>query len=468
MLFTQPTFLFFFAVVFAFHWVIQRNRSRKVILLVASYIFYAAWDWRFLSLIVASTLIDYCVGLVLKKPKPLGGRRIWLVASLFANLGILGFFKYYNFFVTSGVGLLTALGIPTRDLTLNIILPVGISFFTFQSMSYTIDIYRGKLKPISSLLDFALFVGFFPQLVAGPIVRAADFLPQLKIPRRLNHVKFKGAVTLFLIGFFKKSCIADNLAVSVDKVFSAPESFSAIGICIAVVCYGVQIYCDFSGYTDMAIAAARLLGYELCLNFSFPYLARNIRDFWRRWHISLSTWLRDYLYISFGGSRGSKLFTLRNVMITMLLGGLWHGASWNFVFWGALHGIALVVHRLYSEYVPEKNILRRLVALVALPLTFYWVSLAWIFFRATSFGNAFTMLKAFVLFNSPGPETLPVSLLYLLISLGLLHWMSYRKSIETRIEHLPDWVCAIGYGIAVFPMLLFVPVENKPFIYFQF
>jgi alginate O-acetyltransferase complex protein AlgI len=289
MLFTEPAFFAFFAAVFLLHWAVSSNGLRKLLLLVASYLFYAAWDWRFLSLIFLSTIVDFVVGIVLKKEQPILGRRTWLTLSLVTNLGVLGFFKYFNFFVASGSGLLSAMGLDPGERTLNIILPVGISFFTFQTMSYTIDVYRGKLKPISNPLDFALFVGFFPQLVAGPIVRAADFLPQLRQARRFPRIPFRSCLTLFFVGFFKKACISDNLAPIVDSVFAAPHAYGTLSIWIAVIFYAIQIYCDFSGYTDMAIATARALGFELRLNFDFPYLAGNITEFWRRWHISLSS-----------------------------------------------------------------------------------------------------------------------------------------------------------------------------------
>ncbi|MHC5209437.1 MAG: MBOAT family O-acyltransferase [Planctomycetota bacterium] len=468
MLFTQPIFFLFFLAVFGLHWCLRRNTDRKLLLLVGSYVFYGAWDWRFLFLILASTVIDFVVGLVLRSASPRGGRKLWLVVSLLANLGILGFFKYFNFFVGSGVGVLHMLGIEVPELTLDIILPVGISFFTFQSMSYTIDVYRGNLAPIRNFLDFALYVSFFPQLVAGPIVRAKEFLPQLSVPRRFRDVRFKAPIALFLCGFFKKACIADNLAPTIDAVFASPEAYTGFSMWIAVLFYAVQIYCDFSGYTDMAIAVARLLGYELCVNFEFPYFARSIQEFWRRWHMSLSSWLRDYLYIGLGGNRGSPLFAFRNVLLTMLLGGLWHGASWNFVVWGGLHGCALGVHRLYTSSPLRGLRASRLWRQLALVATFYWVCVAWVFFRATDFGTAMTVLKGFVLFRGGDELALSSSLALWLLPLALLHWINYRKPIPERMERVPDAVAAFGFGVATACMLLFIPVAYRPFIYFQF
>ena len=298
---------------------------------------------------MASSALDYFVGAMLARTENPGRRRGWLILSLCANLGTIAFFKYYNFFVTSAAALLAWLGLPASLHTLNIIIPVGVSFYTFHSMSYTIDVYRGRLKPVSSILDLACFIGFFPQMVAGPIVRASTFLPQLQTTRRFADVDVRGALVLFLTGFIKKACIADAVAPFVDRYFEAPWNFTMASAWVAVLFYAIQIYCDFSGYTDMAIATAGLLGYELPVNFRFPYFARNISDFWHRWHISLSSWLRDYLYIPLGGNRGPAWFVYRNIMITMLLGGLWHGGAWTFVIWGGLHGLALIVHRAWQR-----------------------------------------------------------------------------------------------------------------------
>ncbi|MHC4380608.1 MAG: MBOAT family O-acyltransferase, partial [Planctomycetota bacterium] len=302
MIFTEFRFLGFFLLVFAIHWSLRGARTRKTWLLLTSYAFYAAWDWRFLGLILASTLVDFVTGLRIAASEDPGTRKWWLRLSLCANLGILGFFKYCDFFLSSTASLVQAMGFEANLPVLELILPVGISFFTFQTMSYSLDIYYRRLEPTRSLLDLSLFVGFFPQLVAGPIVRAKDFLPQLERPQPFAAIAVKPALLLFLSGFIKKAVISDNLAPMVDAYFADPSAWSAGAAWIAVPGYAVQIYCDFSGYSDMAIALAALLGYRLCLNFHGPYLASDIRDFWRRWHISLSTWLRDYLYIPLGGS----------------------------------------------------------------------------------------------------------------------------------------------------------------------
>ena len=467
MLFTEFRFLPFFVMVFAIHWLLRGPRLRKTWLLLASYAFYAAWDWRFLSLIWASTLVDYVAGLRIYASN--GKAKVWwLRASLFANLGLLGFFKYWGFFVDSGAEFLSWMGIDMAGSSLEVILPVGISFFTFQTMSYSLDIYRGKLKPTRSPLDLALFVGFFPQLVAGPIVRAADFLPQLSAPRFWADVRVRSALILFTAGFIKKACISDQLSPFVDQYFANPDLYTVGAAWLAVVGYAVQIYCDFSGYSDMAIALAALLGYRLCLNFNFPYLASDIRDFWRRWHISLSTWLRDYLYISLGGNRAGSFKTYRNLMLTMLLVGLWHGAAWTFVIWGALHGVALSVHRLWeSRRAPgqEPHALMRAFSPI---LTFWFVCFCWVFFRAGDFETATTVLRAFVWLDADGMQTLPMMMAWVMIGLFVAHRIAAKGAFVKRLESLPEPVFAAGLGAVFAIALAFTSADYQPFIYFQF
>ena len=461
MLFTEPIFAVFLAVVFAAHWAIPSHEGRKILLLVASYVFYSAWDWRFCSLILISTLIDYAVGHYLGTHPHSRHRTLILCLSLCANLGILGFFKYFDFFVVSASSVLGLDSVRTLD----IILPVGISFFTFQSMSYTIDVYRGNLRPISRFTDFALFVSFFPQLVAGPIVRAAQFLPQLTTPKRLSAIPFQPAFTLFLIGFIKKACISDNLAPLIDPVFANPDQYTAVSLWMAATFYAVQIYCDFSGYTDMAIAIAALFGYTLTLNFNFPYFATNIAQFWQRWHISLSTWLRDYLYIPLGGNRNGSFNTYRNLLITMLLGGLWHGAAWNFVIWGGLHGSGLAVHRFVSKRFTLSGRIGDAIGMIA---TLYWVCLGWIFFRCGTLADATTMAKAYVTFHSSGQSALDSRLLLWFIPLVLAHAVAKNVDIPNASRAIPDWAFSAGLAAAFIAALLFVPQHTKPFIYFQF
>ena len=468
MLFTQPRFLVFFLIVFAAHWWLRATRLRKLWLLAASYFFYAAWDWRFLSLIGVATAVGYVTARMMARERPPGGRKPWLVLGLAANLGILGFFKYFNFFVASAEGLLLWLGLPATESTLKIVLPVGISFFTFQTMGYTIDVYRRRMSASADPCDFALFVAFFPQLVAGPIVRATNLLPQLATPRRWAGVDVPGCLVLLLIGFIKKACISDHISAVIEPVFADPTDYAAWSVRLAVFYYSVQIYCDFSGYTDMAIACAGLLGYKLPPNFRFPYFSANLAEFWSRWHISLSTWLRDYLYIPLGGNRGSPLLVYRNVMITMLLGGLWHGAGWNFVLWGGLHGVVLVVHRIWRRRTTARQEPRPLAQGLCILATFYFVSLMWIFFRASSFSDAVALFEAFVFWRSGGGTMLNVNLWWGLAALLLIHAAAARLPIFRLARALPDWAFYAALGAATAAAFSFASTEYKPFIYFQF
>lgn len=504
MLFVEPRFFFFFLIVFGVHWGLQSNTWRKAWLLLCSHVFYACffigapgvfwehlragqWDllpagWWFPLVLIGSTCMDYAVGLGIGNAPTERKRKAWLMVSLVVNLGVLCFFKYFNFFIGSAADFLRWIDLPASDWTLRIFLPYGISFYTFQSMSYSIDVYRRRLEPVRKFLDLAFFIAFFPQVVAGPIVRAMTFLPQVVDKRLIKNVDFRACFTLFFIGFVKKACISENVAPVVDEVFGNPGRYGVYSIWMAVLFYAVQIYCDFSGYTDMAIATARMLGYELTINFDFPYFSRSITEFWRRWHISLSTWLRDYLYISLGGNRGSKAFTYRNLMLTMVLGGLWHGASWNFVIWGGLHGVALIVHREWQRMTEGwGSLYKKVIAVVAMPLTFYWVCIAWVFFRAqpildpvthqvkqTGFEVATRVLKSFVLFSHSGKKSLSWNCLFLFMGLVLVHWLCSRKVFATWWRRLPDWAYAALLGVGVAVALFFMPTTYKAFIYFQF
>ena len=468
MLFVEFRFLWFFLAVFCVYWSLRENRSRKIWLLLCSYVFYAAWNWKFLFLLIGSSALDYFVGMMLARTKDPTGRRGWLILSLCVNLGTIAFFKYYNFFVASAGELLNWLGLPASVHTLNIIIPVGVSFYTFHSMSYTIDVYRGKMRAVSSFLDVACFIGFFPQMVAGPIVRASAFLPQLQSLRKFATVDVRGALVLFLVGFFKKACVADGVAPIVDKYFDSPSTYNAASAWIGVLLYGIQIYGDFSGYTDMAIASARLLGYELPVNFRFPYLARNVADFWHRWHISLSTWLRDYLYIPLGGNRGNRWFVARNIMLTMMLGGLWHGGAWTFVIWGTLHGAMLVLHRQWSEWKTRPAGLALVMDWLAWPLTVFWICFTWIFFRATDLHHAGAIAKSFVFGQSTGTHDLGFRMIWIVVLLGILHQLNSRGLFSSWWRRGSSEVFAVGYGCSVALVLVFIPAKYTPFIYFQF
>jgi len=466
MLFTEFRFFWFFLAVFIVYWSLRRNNSRKLWLLVCSYVFYAAWSWKFLFLLAASSLLDYVVGVMLARTEDPRARRGWMLLSLGANLGVIAFFKYYNFFITSLAALLEWLGLPASLHTLNIIIPVGVSFYTFHSMSYTIDVYRRKMPAVTSLLDVACFIGFFPQMVAGPIVRGRMFLPQLQSLRKFANVDVRGALILFLTGFIKKACVADGVAPSVDRYFSAPWNFNATSGWIAMLFYAVQIYCDFSGYTDMALATARLLGYELPINFRFPYFARNMSEFWQRWHISLSSWLHDYLFLSLGGARGSRLFAYRNVMLTMVLGGLWHGAAWTFVIFGALHGIGLVTQHEWKRLTRKTGF--SLPDWFGCVLTFYWVVITMTFFRAGELERVGPALRSMVLFSGSGTAHLEAWKLLLFAVLAYIHWLNSRGTFANWWRRGSDQVFALAYGGAVAIILVFIPTNYTPFIYFQF
>jgi len=467
-LFTELRFLGFFLVVFLVYWGLRWNGARKLWLLAASYLFYAGWDWRFLGLIVLSTAVDFVVGRMLDGAASPGVRRLLLSVSVGVNLGILGLFKYFNFFAASAADLLAWIGLPTSERALSLILPVGISFYTFQTLSYTIDIYRRRLKPTSNLLDFSLFVAFFPQLVAGPIVRASSFLPQLERVRRFGEIPIRFCLTLFLVGYVKKACVADNMAILVDPVFADPTAAATAELWLAMFLYGVQIFCDFSGYSDMAIATGGLLGFRLPLNFAHPYTAATMTEFWRRWHISLSTWFRDYLYIPLGGNRGSRRKLLLNLVVVFFLCGLWHGASWNFVIWGLLHGGVLVIERVFG--LREASSEPRSWATRA-AVTQLLVMLAWVVFRSTDLATSASFYQG-LLGGTAAVATNEPSLSALwwlwLGALAALHFALRRRDLFERSNALPDWAFALVFGAAVALALPWVAADYQPFIYFQF
>lgn len=479
MLFYTPEFLIFSLVLLATLGFVKRHEPRKVVLLIASYVFYMWWNPLFILLIAFATGVNFVLGRAIDRSDSDRHRAALLAVSLALSLGLLAYFKYAGFLADSTLVLMRELGFAVHWSSIEITLPVGISFYTFQALSYTIDVYRRNLPSTSSSLDFALYIAFFPQLVAGPIVRAADFLPQLRERVRISCDQ----TTFFLIvrGLAKKVLIADNIALLPDSVFASPEAFPSLVIWLAAVCFAVQIYCDFSGYSDIAIGIARILGFEIPRNFDHPYFSRNPSDFWRRWHISLSSWLRDYLYISLGGNRGSSLQTYSNLMITMLLGGLWHGASWNFVLWGFLHGFYLVVHRLYGnwrvaqnpDYQPASGWFQTLAAVVAMQ---YCVLAAWIAFRVTDFDDMRVALRKFVFFDFDfGLANLGLggmsffSTLFLLLIFGWLHFYSRRVAhIEYRLGDIDlKWAAFICFAFGFVSVILW-PLTDQPFIYFQF
>jgi alginate O-acetyltransferase complex protein AlgI len=375
------------AMLFVTSWPL-RLRAKKIIVCAGSCLFYAAWDYRYLGLLFIISGTDFlCASLINRTDDP-RTRRIWLSVSIVTNLAILGYFKYADFFIANLNGILRFSG-HTLPL-LHVILPAGISFYTFKSMSYTIDVYRRVIPPAPSLPDYAMFVTFFPDLIAGPIVRASAFLPQMDREIGPSMARLREGLSLFLVGLGKKLLVADHMARLAEPIFTNPGSWSCLSAWCGVIAYTLQIYCDFSGYSDMAIGTAKMFGYDLPENFNMPYLATNIAEFWRRWHMTLSGWLRDYLYIPLGGSRHGESRTFTNLMITMFLGGLWHGASWNFAFWGALHGFGLAVHRVWRTRWPD----RQLPSLVAWPATLLFVTLSWVPFRSPNFASTGLLLRA--------------------------------------------------------------------------
>lgn len=473
MIFTSITFVVFFAVLLALFGLIRGTPGRLWILLVASYIFYANWNVYYVILIFLYGVWGWGLGLMMYRARTPWLRKAYFLLSVLLSLGTLAYFKYANFL---GENLANLLGVPTWG-AVDIVLPVGISFFTFHTMSYIIDLYRGHVEPCRSPVKFFLFVAFFPQLVAGPILRASSFLPQLDQPVKLTWPNAVSGAQIFIAGAIQKTLFADHLSIFVDQVYRSPEIYSPGTLWLAVGAYAMQIFCDFSGYSLMAIGTARVLGFELPENFRMPYLAASIADFWRRWHISLSSWLRDYLYIPLGGNRHGEARTLANMAITMLLGGLWHGASWNFVLWGALHGVALGVHRSWSRWrerrgcTPESS--GPLYGLFAWGLTLLFCCLAWVPFRSPDFETTLVFLRgllpgasgSFVWHHTPT----------VLILLAAIVWHLVDRFRPTLMQRLPfrqdelvRWPALLTLGSVVLLLFLLVPLNASPFIYFQF
>lgn len=465
MLFNSVIFVLFFAFTYALY-LILNHRMQNLFLLVMSYVFYTWWDWRFAGLILASTLIDYAAGLFIEHASTSAKKKMFLFISVCSNLGILFFFKYFNFFAESFTELFNIIGFSPDPVTLRIILPVGISFYTFQSMSYTIDLYRGSLKPTRNFINFALYVSFFPQLVAGPIERASHLLPQVEGKRSIRYEDIREGCWLILLGYFKKVVVADNLAVMADAVFNNPDSYSGLATLLGIYAFAFQIYGDFSGYSDIARGISKLMGFDLMLNFRMPYFAQTPQEFWRRWHISLSTWLRDYLYVPLGGNRYGTFGTYRNLFLTMLLGGLWHGAAWNFVFWGAYQGAILIVHRLLAPRnpPPETN---RVLKLLKIVFMFHVVCLGWILFRINTIGD-FPVILTQLFQPAIGHLDWALWMALLLWPVWLLQYAKERSGNMLVVKNMPPPVRAVVYGILFGYILLFGKVDGNEFIYFQF
>ena len=472
MLFNSLTFFCFLPIVFVLYWSVRTNlRVQNIFLLFASYVFYGWWDVRFLTLIIASTAVDFILGKIMDTASSSVKRKLLISASMIFNLGLLGVFKYYNFFIENFVVLSDRMGLSTNLVLLKIILPVGISFYTFQTMSYTIDIYRKKLKHTSDFIAFAAFVGYFPQLVAGPIERAAHLLPQLGEIRVFNSTNAANGLRQALWGFFKKVVIADAVAPLVDLAFSNPESYSSLALILGAVLFSIQIYCDFSGYSDIAIGISKLFGIELKQNFRTPYFSRDIGEFWRRWHISLSTWFRDYIYIPLGGSKGSTALKIRNTLAIFLVSGFWHGANWTFIFWGLINAILFLPlmlskgNRKHLDHATLKDTHKII-------WTFTLTTLAWIFFRADSLSEAMDYLQQIIRVHGGLSLTVKPSLLLFITLLIIGDWLG-RKN-DFALSFLTQGVLSktaparIAIYMTLAYLILLYSGGQQTFIYFQF
>ncbi len=478
MLFNSLEFAIFLPVVFFLYWFVANKslKTQNFLLLAASYFFYGWWDWRFLSLIFLSSFVDYTIGIKLRKQESNVKRKRLLLASILVNLGVLGFFKYYNFFIDSFVSGFLLFGKKIEGGNLDLILPIGISFYTFQTLSYTIDVYRRKLKPTQDIITFFTFVSFFPQLVAGPIERAANLLPQFYKDRVFEYNKAVDGMRQILWGFFKKIVIADNCAYYVNDIFTNYEDYSGSTLLFGAVLFAFQIYGDFSGYSDIAIGTARLFGFELMRNFAFPYFSRDIAEFWRRWHISLSTWFRDYLYIPLGGSRGGNWLKVRNIFAIFLVSGFWHGANWTFLAWGFIHAcyflplLLLKRNRKNLDVISEESIFPGLKTIFQIGFTFFLTVIAWVFFRAESISHALDYISNIFgksLFHSI--DLISPSLPPLILFMLTIEWLNRSKEhaldfSSLNIAKFSRW----GIYLVIVFLIIWFHGEQEDFIYFQF
>jgi len=482
MLFNSFSFAIFLLIVFVFYWLLNKKslQFQNILLLVASYFFYACWDYRFLFLLIFSTALDYFSGLKIYEAKSLNAKKIWLWISIAINLGFLGIFKYYNFFAENFATMLSNFGINANFYTLKIILPIGISFYTFHGLSYVIDVYKNRITPERNPVDYSLFVSFFPLLVAGPIERATHLLPQIKMQRIFDNKKAVDGLRQILWGLFKKVVIADNCAAFANQIFNNSAEMSGSSLILGALFFTFQIYGDFSGYSDIALGTARLFGFDLLRNFAFPYFSRDIAEFWRRWHISLSSWFRDYVYIPLGGSRGGTWIKIRNTFIIFIISGFWHGANWTFIAWGLLHAVYFLPllisnkNRNHIEIVAKGKYLPSLKEFFAIAFTFSLTVFAWIFFRADSLSHAFQYISdmfsssAFSIPNLDKKGTAVVTLLLIIIFMAV-EWLGREEqfaiaNLELKFKKPVRWV--IYYTL--FAILLYFAGKQQEFIYFQF
>ncbi len=482
MLFSTSYFAFFFPIVFACYWFVF-NRNIKIqngLLLSSSYFFYACWDWRFVFLLMFSTFLDYFIGLKIFKSKQLKTKKIWFWVSIIINLGFLGVFKYFNFFSESFSALFSKVGFTVDPITINVILPIGISFYTFHGLSYIIDVFNNKIKPEENIVDYSLFVCYFPLLVAGPIERATHLLPQIKSSRKFNFANSIDGLRQILWGLFKKIVIADNCFELVNLVFDNPMYYSSITLIVGAILFAFQIYCDFSGYSDIALGISRLLGIELLRNFDFPYFSRDIAEFWRKWHISLSSWFKDYVYIPLGGSKGGSWNKVRNIFIIFLLSGFWHGANWTFLVWGFLNAVYYLPilffnkNRAHISVVASGKLLPNLKEFLLIVFTFALSVFAWIFFRAENIGDAFEYINGIFSFNDSYKLTFPNSfngmkVSFFLISFVLIEWLGREgKHALERIENILNKPIRLFFYYCLIFAIIWFGGKEQQFIYFQF
>ncbi len=483
MVFNSLEYFIFLPLVFCLYWfVFNKNlKAQNSLILIASYVFYGMWDWRFLSLILLSTIVDFFVGKRIYLSSNKEARKSWLWVSVLFNIGLLGFFKYFNFFIGSWVDFMSAFGYVSKSTwMLNIILPVGISFYTFQTMSYSFDIYYKRLKPTTDFLSFAAFVGFFPQLVAGPIERASNLLTQILNKRTFNTQQVVSGIKLILWGLFKKVAIADAVAPIVDDIFMNYSSYPASTLILGVVLFSFQVYGDFSGYSDIAIGTSKLFGIELMSNFKFPNFSRNVAEYWQRWHVSLSTWFRHYIYIPLGGSRVSKLKSVRNICVVFLVSGFWHGANWTFIFWGAFHALAFVPvfllgrNTIYKDSVVGQNTLfPSIIEIGQVLLTFSIVTFSRIFFRSESITDAFAYINRIITNFSYETYMHPMGYrmidYFILLALFVLYEYRMRKDERSPFKFNSRIVRFIAYvGVILLMLLFYDDGADRSFIYFQF
>ncbi|MEZ4937863.1 MAG: MBOAT family O-acyltransferase [Crocinitomicaceae bacterium] len=477
MLFNSIDFAIFLPLVFLLYWfVFQKNlKQQNSLIVVASYVFYGWWDWRFLSLILFSTLVDFTVGIGLSKTDEKRKRQILLWTSILVNLGFLGFFKYYNFFLDNFQQVFRLFGSEFRAGSLEIVLPVGISFYTFQTLSYTIDVYKKKLEPTRDFIGFTAYVSFFPQLVAGPIERATNLLPQFYKSRIFDYTKAVDGMRQILWGLFKKVVIADNCAQYSDMIFNNHQDYSGSTLILGAIFFAFQIYGDFSGYSDIAIGTSRLFGFDLKRNFAFPYFSRDIAEFWRRWHISLSTWFRDYLYIPLGGSKGSKWMQLRNTFIIFLVSGFWHGANWTFIAWGLVHALFFVPllllnrNRKHLEIVAMDHLFPKFRDLIGIGITFFLVTMAWVFFRAENIQHALEYFSGFTRNPFMLPEVRPMLVFAFLAFFIFIEWLGRGEQFAIAGMGL-KWHRSLRWSFYLFLALVcfIFAGQEQEFIYFQF